>query len=369
MPASRPAASTSANRIAELDALRGLAALGVVLYHYLTRFQEMYGRDHLAFWDFNVGGYGVWLFFMLSGYVIFMTLDRTRSLMDFAVSRASRLFPAFWAAVGVTFVVVKTWGDSLFGLDVTLRDAVVNLTMLPRVFRVEFVDGVYWSLEPELYFYVCMAGLFFVGALKRFRTAVASWLVLAALAHLVLAGMDSSSLLYRFTGKLKEICCLQYIHLFAIGMLFYDVRRRGGSWTKGHLALMAAAVGMIFWSAKLSEALVTTMAAAILFLATTGELPFLNWRPLLWLGFISYPLYLTHQNMGFILLQKMDRAGWNPYYSSLAVAALAIGVAALFSYGVEYPVMRSIRRFMKARQQGRPILSPNAQPVITDATV
>ncbi len=104
----RTAASTSAYRITELDALRGLAALGVVLYHFLTRFQEMYGREHLAFWDFNVGGYGVWLFFMLSGYVIFMTLDRTRSLFDFAVGRASRLFPTFWVAVAVSFAVVKT---------------------------------------------------------------------------------------------------------------------------------------------------------------------------------------------------------------------------------------------------------------------
>ncbi len=108
-------------------------------------------------------------------------------------------------------------------------------------------------------------------------------------------------------------------------MMCAAAEARGAS---GHLALLAAAVGMIFWFAKLPEAIVTAMAAGILYLATTGKLPFLNWRPLLWLGFISYPLYLTHQNMGFILLHQLDLAGWNPYLASGLVTMLAIGVAA-----------------------------------------
>jgi peptidoglycan/LPS O-acetylase OafA/YrhL len=361
----RPAASTSANRIAELDALRGLAALGVVFYHYLTRFQEMYGRHHPALWDFNAGGYGVWLFFMLSGYVIFMTLDRTRNLLDFAVSRTSRLYPAFWAAVAITYLVTKTWG--LPGQDLSLREAVVNLTMLPRIFHADFVDGVYWSLEPELFFYACMAGLFVVGALKRLRLTLALWLVLAIACHLVLAHLDSSSPLYRFTGKFKDITSLEFIHLFAIGMIFYDVRRTGSVWTRGHLALITSSLSLVFWFSKWPESLVTAAMAGVLYLATTGRLPFLNWRPLLWLGFISYPLYLVHQNMGYILLRKLDVAGWNPYLASGLVALGAMAVAAVLSYGVEYPVMRRIRSAMKARRQATPP-NPNAQPAIPDAT-
>src|ERR1700753_3408807 len=150
MPDPLPAAPLS--RIAVLDALRGLAALSVLFYHYLTRFGEMYHREHAVPVGFNMGSDGVWLFFMLSGYGIFMTLDRSRSVWEFAVGRFSRLFPTFWVAVTVTFAVVKFLG--LPDQAVNPHDGVLNLTMLPRLFRVEFVDGVYWSLEPELFFYV-----------------------------------------------------------------------------------------------------------------------------------------------------------------------------------------------------------------------
>lgn len=354
-PTSKPS-----RRIAELDALRGLAALAVLLYHFLTRFQEIYGRQHPVGIDFNAGGYGVWLFFMLSGYVIFMTLDRSRSLFDFAVGRLSRLYPAFWVAVFVTYGVVKLCG--LPGQEVSVHDALLNLTMLPRLYRVEFVDGVYWSLEPELYFYLCMAALFLLGCLRHVRPMLALWLLAAAFAHLVLGHLPETAMLYHLVGKLKAATNLEYIHLFAIGMIFYDVHRRTGTWTKGHLALLAASLGLEFWFAKIPEACVTTALAGLLFLATTGRMPFLNWRPLLWLGFISYPLYLTHQEIGYILLAKLDASGWNPYFATAAATVLSLGIAALISYGIEHPVMRAIRDAVKKQRQAAAELRLSVNP-------
>src|SRR5262250_3203475 len=76
------------SRLEELDVLRGLAALAVVVFHYsghATRYFTGFP------FHFTVGLHGVELFFVISGFVIFMTLERTARLRDFAVSRFSRL--------------------------------------------------------------------------------------------------------------------------------------------------------------------------------------------------------------------------------------------------------------------------------------
>ena len=80
-----------ARRLHSLDALRGLAALGVVAYHYL---------DQPAYY----GLLGVELFFIISGFVILMTLERVPSLLQFAIGRAARLYPAYWFSVAVAGV-------------------------------------------------------------------------------------------------------------------------------------------------------------------------------------------------------------------------------------------------------------------------
>src|SRR2546430_2652712 len=91
-------------RFAELDLLRGVAALWVVLFHYTTQYSRLYvpdRRDLLGF-EFPDGTLGVYLFFMISGFVIFMTLHRSERPLDFVVSRFARLYPAYWAGIVLT---------------------------------------------------------------------------------------------------------------------------------------------------------------------------------------------------------------------------------------------------------------------------
>lgn len=97
-------------RIKELDALRGLAALAVVLYHYTTQYEKLFGHTGVLGWQFQYGSHGVHLFFMISGFVIFLTLDRVKKSRDFVISRFSRLFPAYWFAIMLTTIVVWTFG-------------------------------------------------------------------------------------------------------------------------------------------------------------------------------------------------------------------------------------------------------------------
>ena len=82
---------TKTPRLTELDSLRGIAAMAVVLFHYTTRFTELYGHTAPPVFSVPLGHLGVNLFFMISGFVIFMTLERTLTSRDFIISRFSRL--------------------------------------------------------------------------------------------------------------------------------------------------------------------------------------------------------------------------------------------------------------------------------------
>lgn len=136
------------SRLLELDALRGIAALGVVLFHYMVAFidQYTYGTEIFpGFRYFRYGKHGVALFFIISGFVIFMSLERTKRSYDFIFGRFSRLYPTYWAAV-ILSVAVVTFAK-LPDLQINLKDALINLTMFQGFFSVPHIDGNYWTLE------------------------------------------------------------------------------------------------------------------------------------------------------------------------------------------------------------------------------
>src|SRR5688572_16252904 len=97
-------------RLPGLDVLRGLAAVAVLAFHYTTRFGDIFGHPVAPAFLVPWGVRGVEVFFVVSGFAIELSLERTSSAKDFLVSRAVRLYPTFWAALAVTLVVVGVFG-------------------------------------------------------------------------------------------------------------------------------------------------------------------------------------------------------------------------------------------------------------------
>ena len=206
-------------RIVELDALRGLAVLMVVGFHYTERYQQIYGHSGPLLFSITEGSFGVQLFFMISGFVIFMTLDHTSDYRDFIVSRFARLYPPYWAAVFITYSIVTIF--SLPGRDVSLSAAVVNLSMFQEWLKVRHVDGVYWTLSLELAFYTIMLLLLLLKCLRSIGIVCVGWLLIMTIVYAI-----EQRFQIRLPGILKTTFLLNYANLFIAGIMFYKLYRR-----------------------------------------------------------------------------------------------------------------------------------------------
>ena len=325
------------SRLVEVDALRGLAALAVVLYHYTTRFMELNPGAAPPSLSFPHGYFGVNLFFIISGFVIFMTLERTRRGMDFVVSRFSRLFPAYWASVALTFAVTSTFG--LPGFEVSPGQALGNVIMVHGFLRIPHVDGVYWTLEVELLFYAGMFALLAGGHLRRVHWALWGLLGLRLAYDLSARGFGVD-----LSWTLSRLLILKYIPWFALGICIYQATLGAARADKRELRLTAvAALGCLAWVDHAALALLALVLAALVWAAASGHLRWLRHPLPAFFGTISYPLYLLHENIGWVVQRAVQGQGMSFDVSIVAALLVTVPLATAVTYLVEQPAMRWIR--------------------------
>lgn len=298
----------------ELDFLRFVAAIAVVLFHYTARQNPAWGDiDPVQVFPAlsqvtRYGFLGVELFFVISGFVILMTAWG-RDVGEFVVARATRLFPAYLFAVLFTAFVVTVVPD--LGYKVEPVQVITNLTMLQAGLGVPDVDGVYWSLWVELRFYVLVAGLVLYGVTyRRVVGFMAAWLTLTvALRAAPVAFLD-----FFFFPR--------WSHFFIAGMALYLVRRFGPNlvlWTVVFVSwvlALTAAEGEIAGAESIIGASLnpTVMYAGVtaiflvMILVALGALRWMTWRGLTTLGLLTYPLYLLHEWVGWVMIDQLDES-------------------------------------------------------------
>lgn len=316
------------DRFSELDALRGFAAIAVVVFHFTTRA----AREGFPLFDFEIGQHGVQLFFTISGFVIYWTLERSRTLLDFAVSRFSRLYPAYWAALAVLCVVnfVFSIEDSVWVLGYA-----VNATMLQKFIGFQDVDGVYWTLGVELTFYAWMALFFAMGQMKRIVPISIVWLVIAA-------WMGAVEITTHHIPRVLDVASIfPHIPYFIAGMMFYLIRSKGiqreyvGVLAVVFLATLAIYGPGMWW--------MPALVFGIFWLAVARKLGWIVNPVTLWLGDISYSLYLTHRVWGQGVMIELTRLG-TPKVVAFAVAiAAALALATAIRWLIEVPALNLIR--------------------------
>ena len=137
------------DRLHSLDYLRGIAALGIMLFHYFGRFYNEFTADSVMG---RIGVYGVSIFYVLSGltlyHVYFNKMKPSRNdLIDFFIKRAFRIFPLLWLVIAFTFFeFIKKPGFVTVFLNLSGLFGIVQ-------WDAYIGEGV-WSIGNELVFYL-----------------------------------------------------------------------------------------------------------------------------------------------------------------------------------------------------------------------
>ncbi|MDD9207624.1 acyltransferase family protein, partial [Georgenia sp. 10Sc9-8] len=316
-------------RLYLIDGLRFVAAAAVMLYHYTALGYRHWGAEAgEAFPEF--GPYTLYaaiapeLFFLISGFVILMTAWG-RGVPHVIASRVSRLYPTYWFAVITTSILlVGVWRGAK---EVDWGDALINVTMLQAAFGRPHIDGVYWTMWVELRFYVLIV-IFVTWGITRRRIlwVCLLWPLAAEAARLWATWPWASTIL--ISG---------YAPLFAGGMLLYLLHRDGHRLVPWALLGMNVVLAMSHVVPNYTtvvadntgfEASGTVLALVLLScfvgvaLVALTPLGRVQWRWLVPLGALTYPLYLLHEWWGwwFIAHVHQTLGRWPTLLLTCAIA-------------------------------------------------
>jgi len=348
------------SRVNEIDLLRFIAALAVVFFHYAFRGYAADGLSAMPYpWLAPAAKYGYLganLFFIISGFVILMTAEQG-SLRRFLVSRAVRLYPAFWACCTLTFVLILLLGAPRY--HATFPQYLANMTMLSGFAGVDWIDGSYWTLFVEVKFYALVCAVLVFRQMRHVHLLLGGWLLLSLLGE------------YWPNKYLRYFLIVDYAVYFIAGATCFLVWSRGLSAARIVILLLCWALAL-FQSAKavagmnlhygagrdsqvmdsaVSGALITVFFVVMLLVAlrATGAFGRARWALA---GALTYPLYLIHQSAGYIV--------FNLAYPAVNAHLLLWGTFALMllvAYAVHVQVER---RFSPALKQALDRFAENA---------
>jgi peptidoglycan/LPS O-acetylase OafA/YrhL len=407
--------SPSPVRLAWLDALRGYAALVVVCFHLSP--QIIGNERHLAIYrHIDFGKYGVLLFFLVSGYVIPMSLERHGNLRRFWIGRIFRIYPAYLAAILIVLVLGAVgwlaWPASL--RHETVAGALAHATMMPDLVGLRGAVRPFWTLSYEMTFYLVVSGLF-VWRIHRHSAWIAAGLALVGLVAggalpddllgasftqrrvtaAVLVVVVGLSLLAYLKDRLVAVAGAAGIAMLLLpavnghatkdstviaswqGVLLLAVMFAGTvvyRWQHGQIggrlaafSLTTVALGVIgahwthlgttaalrLWLANVGAVAVTF---AIAYAMRNRTVP----AALTWLGRVSYSLYLLHIVVLYLMPRVVPDLGTHTFgfrvAAGLAYLVVALGVAWLAYRMVEIPG-QALGRKVTARLRSAPVLT------------
>jgi peptidoglycan/LPS O-acetylase OafA/YrhL len=330
-------------RFEELDVLRGLAAIVVVIFHFTM------GKNQ-ADLGFYLGATGVDLFFVISGFVILLSLEHVEKSGQFIINRISRLYPTYWACVTFTFSIMLLNGIGKMDFSqISIMQYLGNMTMFQFYLRIPNLDGPYWTMIIEMTFYILMVILFQFKFLKHInKIGVLLTIFIVFIVHFQIDNIWVKKIFY-------GIPLLQFWPLFFAGILFYKIINKNINHTKyfGMIILCLISQIILFdYSGRYRGYIVFSEYAFMLIfyfslftLFVYGKLKFIINKPSLFLGKISYALYLIHQmiSIGFIIPFLTKKLNLNFWFSSAIAFFFSIGLATFITYIIEVPYSRKMR--------------------------
>jgi peptidoglycan/LPS O-acetylase OafA/YrhL len=354
-------------RLNELDGLRAIAIFWVALNHYCFFWAPVGdGPDLLPYGDLLSGVYlakfgqmGVYLFFVVSGVVITMSLDTTRSFAIFALRRLARLWPSMFLCATATFAVTSYFGPA--ELMRSLSEYLLSMTFVfPGHIGIvlgypdwQWLDGAYWSLWVEVRFYVVAGVIWFT--LRDWRLEM--WAAFAGISGLLfgLGAMGNG-----LSDALSRMLFAAYQPYFSFGIALAALAAGYKPRLARALLVGATLQAVIYESYEMVDismgfrgvaepmiGLCIVLILPSLAVLSPGRIKWAGALPLRTTGRASYGYYLLHQNLGMSLLLATRLAGWRAVVAMLGIQAVVLCTAFGLYHWVEKPMSDFVHRRTK----------------------
>lgn len=340
------------------NSLRGIAALCVLVSHYLGVFwvsravagdlanttvlpEAVLPSPQISNIALTVpiswGPFGVALFFLISGFVIPFAFER-RSAGGFLIGRIFRIYPLYIAGFSVTLAAVAVSG-MLSGRPFPYNLTHVLIHYIPGLRDLLWkppIDWIVWTLEIELKFYLVCALL----APWLRRASLLVFVVPIALFGIVLAWSDVP------WGELRRTLAYsaEYMIFMFVGVAFnFRFRKRISTLALAGLStgvVLITAVGMRVGLEPVMTIASYGVAFAVFAVSAACSDRWRQTRLLSFFADISYPLYVVHGVLGYAVMAHLTRQGVSAYVALAVAAVLAVGIAWLLHCIVEMPSHR-----------------------------
>jgi peptidoglycan/LPS O-acetylase OafA/YrhL len=367
-------------RIHELDALRGLAALGVVVWHYGIHFHAQ-PLHALLMPLYTAGFLLVDFFFVLSGYVIaraYWKVARQGRPLANVYARIARLYPLHLLTLLATALLLVALpaqgGDPVFvqpGNDA--RHFLLNLVLLNQSGLQSgwSFNTPAWSISAEFLVNIAFFGVIALAPRRRLGVTAVAVVFLALLAATATPPYLVGSMAFGYLDANLIRCAMGFA--LGVGVYWLVHRTAAGAWrdTRPILATLVALAGLGGIAVVMLQSqrhppvrdyllsMLTSAAAVIATPASPVVRSLLRVRPLVFLGDISYSIYLVHYPLQLALYTVAARGVLLPRYEHpvmlVAFLALVVAVAALTHRFVELPGQRLLLGF--ARREPAPLSS------------
>ena len=328
-----------------LDLLRSISAVCILLYHYTYRFceHEVFSPGRGISWiGFKYGCCAIVTFFLLSGIFAEYDISNNRTVKSFFLRKFFRLYPTFWLSIIITTVCEYLLFPQAL---VSIKDMLLNLTMIPGILGAKPVDGAYWTLQYEIIF--CIS----IGIIKWFNTKVKR-----DISSLVFLLWTFISIVLFFATKytssgvvsgLVVISLAEYIGCFISGLMIARLLKDNKnvlSWVTLGFALSSSAV----WLGKMQlYFLLGSMMISAYVLINKKSLLNRNCRInriIMYFAGCTYPLYLIHQYVGYSILNYSVMHGFNSEMIIIVPIAIVLIVSITIYCLFENKLIKSVSR-------------------------
>ncbi|UPJ51686.1 acyltransferase [Bradyrhizobium sp. 200] len=305
------------------------------------------------------GQWAVGLFFVISGFVIMHNLaDReidTSISWRFLARRSIRLDPPYWFAIGL--MITFAWLSYKFvpgkeSPNFTLGQILSHFFYAQTILGYEHIDPAYWTLCYEFQFYISIVLLLLVGRASPIHPN-------GKITRVLIIGVSIFTALWplRLAFPVPSWAFLPYAYLFMLGINAYWASRVPAirPWFVGYALVLA--IGGIFTRDDFAT-FCALSSLFLLFMATNNRLEVgKNWHVLLFLGKVSYSVYLTHNP----ITAAVFRVGFMITGRNVATELLwltvdvivCVTVGFLMWKAIEWPSTELARRVKLTNRQGR----------------